>query len=138
MVNTIAMLSTVFAALGMSEHWPAGSDKVACGHNAIAPQWYDTIVHRYLDVWGSEKMDDALFNSTFNDDFNLYQDKIVTGKGPIDANIHNLTGLREFMAQSRQGFSQYRFQDLYYFGQDNMVVLRWTLDAVFKGPAPGT
>ena len=101
-----------------------------CHEVGISAQWRDTIVANWFTLWGG---DYSYLNKTVTPDFQLYQDRIPTGNGSVPVVVNNSSSFLAFVKDSRAGFEKYGFRDDLHFGEDNLVTVRWTLDAVFAG-----
>jgi hypothetical protein len=86
-------------------------------------------VANWLTLWG----DYTYLSKTVAPEFQLFQDRFPTGNDSLSFVVNNSSSLLQFVKDSRAGFEKYGFLDDLHFGEDNLVTLRWTLDAVFAG-----
>ena len=101
-----------------------------CSHSGISAQWRDTIVDNWLQLWAG---DYTYLNKTVSPNILVYQDLFPTTNGSVPLIINNSTAMLGFVKQSRAYFSKYGFIDDMHFGEDNLIALRWTLNAVYMG-----
>jgi len=66
-------------------------------------------------------------------DVQVYQGRFPTGNGSAPFPINNSSSLIGFVKAARDGFDKYGFKDDLHFGEDILVTLHWTLDAVVAG-----
>ena len=101
-----------------------------CHEVGISSQWRDTIIANWL-AFGAG--DYTFLNKIVAPDVQVYQDRFPTGNGSAPFPIGNSSSLIGFVKATRDGFDKYGFKDDAHFGEDNLVTLHWTLDAVFAG-----
>ena len=101
-----------------------------CSQSGISAQWRDTIVDNWLQLWAG---DYTYLNKTVSPNVLVYQDLFPTANGSVPLIINNSTAMLRFVKQSRTYFSKYGFIDDMHFGEDNLIALRWTLNAVYMG-----
>ena len=94
---------------------------------------YIAILYYYphwLQLWAG---DYTYLNKTVSPNISVYQDLFPTANGSVPLIINNSTAMLRFIKQSRTYFSNYGFIDDMHFGEDNLIALRWTLNAVYMG-----
>ena len=101
-----------------------------CLCKGISPASRDSIVSNWLNLWAGDYI---YLNKTVAPDVQLYQDRFPTGTNSISMPIDNSSALLSYVKESRMTFETYGFIDDFHFGDDNMVALRWTLNATFAG-----
>lgn len=63
----------------------------------------------------------------------VYQDRFPTGNGSVPVPIGNASAFLDFVKLARADFETYAFIDDFHIGVENVVALRWTLNATFAG-----
>jgi hypothetical protein len=101
-----------------------------CHEVGISSQWRDTTIANWLALWAG---DYTYLNKTVAPDVQVYQDQFPTDNGSVPFPINNSSSLIGFVKAARDGFDKYRFKDDLHFGDDSLITLHWTLDAVFAG-----
>lgn len=126
----LATTSVIAVPTNFGTYETATALNAPCHEVGIAAQWRDTIVANWLALWAG---DYTYLNKTVAPNFQLFQDRFPTGNGSVPFVINNSSSLLQFVKDSRAGFEKYGFLDDLHFGEDNLVTLRWTLNAVFAG-----
>ena len=101
-----------------------------CPCTGISPSSRDSIVSNWLHLWAGNY---TYLSKTVTPDVQVYQDRFPTGTNSISMPINNSSTLLSFVKQSRMTFETYGFIDDFHFGDDNLIALRWTLNATFAG-----
>jgi hypothetical protein len=101
-----------------------------CPCKGISPASREIVVSNWLKLWAGNY---DYLNKTVTSDVQLYQDRFPTGTNSISMPIDNSSALLSFVKESRMTFETYCFVDDFHFGDDNLVALRWTLNATFAG-----
>ena len=101
-----------------------------CLCKGISPASRDSVVSNWLNLWAGNY---TYLNKTVTPDVQLYQDRFPTGTNSISMPIDNSSALLSFVKESRMTFETYGFIDDFHFSDDNLVALRWTLNATFAG-----
>ncbi|KAF4628744.1 hypothetical protein G7Y89_g9404 [Cudoniella acicularis] len=102
----------------------------------ITKEVRDHIADNYISLWDGNY---DIINSTFSPDFTmLYQDRFPTGlgNGSVLSDVDSRAAFLAFVQRGRAAFSQYEFKVVRKFGEDNVIAIRWILDAVYKGGFP--
>ena len=101
-----------------------------CLCKGISPASRDSVVSNWLNLWAGNY---TYLSKTVTPDVQVYQDRFPTGTNSISMPINNSSALLSFVKQSRMTFETYGFIDDFHFGDDNLIALRWTLNATFAG-----
>lgn len=124
-------LLSLTSALPGSSRWGPSSAQTPCHSTQISAEWRETVVKNWLAIWN--EMDFTLLDATVSPNITINQDRFATGGGgSVEFVINNATAFQGFVEASRQGFSKYIFEGTRYFGEDDLVALEWTLDAVVE------
>ena len=126
----LAIASVLAIATNFGTYESSAALNGPCHEVGISAQWRDTIVANWPALWAG---DCSYLNKTIAPDFQLFQDRSPTGNGSVPFTIYNSSARLQFVMDSRAGFSKYAFLDNLHFGEDNLLTLRWTLNAVFLG-----
>ncbi|KEF56231.1 uncharacterized protein A1O9_07812 [Exophiala aquamarina CBS 119918] len=122
--------------------WGPTSIASPCQSVEISAEWRETIISNWLTIWND--VDFSLLDVTVSPEIVIYQDRFATGtgNGSIEFPVNNVTAFQRFVEGSRAGFSKYAFEATRYFGEDDLVALEWTLNAIVESgqgtAAPGT
>jgi hypothetical protein len=130
-LGTFLPLLSVALALPGSRWGPVSNDS-PCHSAQISAEWRETVVTNWIAIWND--VDFSLLDVTVSPDITIYQDRFATGSGngSIELIVNNMTSFQGFVQGSRTGFSKYAFEATKYFGEDDLVALEWTLDAIIE------
>ena len=103
---------------------------VPCPWTNLAPLSHEQTVTNWYALWAGNY---SALNSTVMPSIQVYQDRFPTGKGSAPLPIGNASAFLDFVKLARADFETYAFIDDFHFAVENMIALRWTLNATFAG-----
>lgn len=103
-----------------------------CRPDVNTPEHRAQIVSNYLNLWGGQL---DLLNQTLSPNVELEIDRFpLSGNcstaGSRTVNVHSSAEFAGLISGTRSGFAKYGFNNDHSFGQDNSVVIRWSLDGI--------
>lgn len=129
----IAFAATTVVALSSSLN---PREAAPCKANLCTPDHHAKIVSNYLGLWFGNL---DLLDQTISPALLFQADRFPasvncsSGLGSNPLSINSSTEFGEFVSNARIGYSKYGFDADFWFGHENNVVIRWSLDAVI-GP----
>lgn len=90
----------------------------------------EEIVQHWYTLWAG---DYSYLNKTVTPNVQLYQDRFPTGNGSASLPVFDSSAMLSFVKTARTGFETYSFIDDFHYGVENLITLRWTLNATSAG-----
>jgi hypothetical protein len=126
----IARVATTLAALNPSLN---PREAAQCKANLCTPDHHAKIVSNYIGLWFGNL---DFLNQTISPALLFQADRFPasancdSGVGSNPLPINSSAAFGEFVSNSCVGYSKYGFKVDFWFGHENNVVIRWSLDAV--------
>ena len=130
MKRTTIFLTLLHGCLTLAQPVVNAESSVPCPWTDTVYRSQEEIVTNWYALWDG---DYSYLEKTVTPDVHLYQDRFPTGNGSVSLPIFDSDAMREFVKTSREGWESYSFIDDFHYGVDNLITLRWTLNATWGG-----
>ena len=131
---TFFILSLLYALTKMAAASPTTISPQSCCNETVSTEdWHAHIVTNYIKLWYGDL---SVLKQTISPVMTFHGDRFPlstdcsSGKGSAQIHLSSSEEFGAFVEKSRSGFEKYGFVADYWFGHENRVAIRWSLDAV--------